>query len=102
MMVCPANFINHSRASFTNYRKRLDIQEALSRQTKVVAFQFTVSKFPQHLSQAKATLRVFVSNTAVASDDGPSAWTLKVEGRLLDVCLIIRTDYCVGIIEMVI
>lgn len=62
-------------------RKRLDVQEALGKPTKV-----------------RRTLRIFVSNTAadqnteidelnnfeVNTENAPS-WTLKIEGRLLDV-----------------
>lgn len=62
-------------------KKRLDVQEALGKPTKV-----------------RRTLRIFVSNTAadqnseldeinnfeVNNENAPS-WTLKIEGRLLDV-----------------
>lgn len=62
-------------------RKRLDIQEALGKPTKV-----------------RRTLRIFVSNTAAdqpgqleeatsfeLNDDNAPSWTLRIEGRLLDV-----------------
>ncbi|KAF1804832.1 hypothetical protein FB192DRAFT_1274326 [Mucor lusitanicus] len=61
-------------------RKRLDIQEALGKPTKV-----------------RRTLRIFVSNTAAdqpgqleeatsfeLNDDNAPSWTLRIEGRLLD------------------
>ncbi|KAI8639262.1 hypothetical protein BD408DRAFT_435288 [Parasitella parasitica] len=61
-------------------RKRLDIQEALGKPTKV-----------------RRTLRIFVSNTAAdqpeqldeptnfeSNDDNAPSWTLRIEGRLLD------------------
>lgn len=66
-------------------RKRLDIQEAISRVQKL-----------------KKTLRVFISNTAadqpwqqqdvMQQDSVPQApnWTLRIEGRVLDVCLCCR------------
>lgn len=62
-------------------RKRLDIQEALGKPTKV-----------------RRTMRIFVSNTAAdqtsqidepnsfdLNNENAPSWTLKVEGRLLDV-----------------
>lgn len=66
-------------------RKRLDIQEALGKPTKV-----------------RRTLRIFVSNTAAdqasrpgdnfeINDENAPSWTLKVEGRLLDVSSLIKS-----------
>lgn len=62
-------------------RKRLDIQEALGKPTKV-----------------RRTMRIFVSNTAAdqtsqlddtnnfdLNNENAPSWTLKIEGRLLDV-----------------
>lgn len=62
-------------------RKRLDIQEALGKPTKV-----------------RRTMRIFLSNTAAdqtsqldeannfdLNNENAPSWTLKIEGRLLDV-----------------
>lgn len=62
-------------------RKRLDVQEALGKPTKV-----------------RRTMRIFISNTAAdqtsqldeannfdLNNENAPSWTLKIEGRLLDV-----------------
>lgn len=81
----------------TIMRKRLDIQEALGKPTKVSARE-NVDYILNKCCQVRRTLRIFVSNTAstpsanaedenafdLNSGNAP-LWTLKLEGQLLEV-----------------
>lgn len=79
-------------------RKRLDIQEALGKPTKVKAIFVILSTSDLFYFQVRRTLRLFVSNTATTSSANAEdenvfdlnsgnvpLWTLKLEGQLLEV-----------------
>ena len=93
------------KLDWTMTRKRVEVQDALARNPTVCPAH--VSSFIIHscsLPQTTRTLRVFVSHTVfgqpwqVGEADGEGdavnfetgqgipAWSLKVEGRLLEVC----------------
>ena len=101
-------------------RKRFDIQEALSVPMKVGIIKichmlwfnlclfccllglYRINENHFDLEQTRRTLRVFISNLAANQDNvdnvmgydpsNPPSWTLKIEGRLLDV----RLSYLFG------
>lgn len=87
----------------TIMRKRLDIQEALGKPTKVpntrsMTFFFLKISFIFYCFKIRRTLRLFISNTSTDQSSNAEEenafdlnmgnvpnWVLKIEGRLLDV-----------------